>query len=80
MFVVEYVTKVHFKRTTLNLTEEEKQILDELEKCGNIKGISFKSRNTVSKKIKEAKQRNGLPDTKEGTNQLRSIYRQMIKS
>lgn len=57
-----YVFAIH-KPETLNLTEDEKKILDELAKGKLQKEIDFFSEQTISAKLKHARERNMLETT-----------------
>lgn len=57
-----YVFAIH-KPETLHLTEDEKKILDELAKGKLQKEIDFFSEQTISAKLKHARERNMLETT-----------------
>lgn len=70
---IQYVFSVH-KPTKLNLTDDERKILDELKAGKMQKEIDLWSEQTVSAKIKSARERN-LCDS---TNELLSLYRMEV--
>ena len=61
---LQYVFKVN-KPNKLNLTEDEKKILDELAKGKIQKEIDLFSQQTISQKIKNARERNMCETTGE---------------
>ena len=61
---LQYVFKVN-KPNKLNLTEDEKKILDELAKGKIQKEIDLFSQQTISQKIKNARERNLCENTPE---------------
>ena len=67
---VNYVFVVH-KPNKLNLTDDERKILDELKAGKMQKQIDLWSEQTVSAKIKSARERNMC----DSTNELLSLYR-----
>lgn len=75
IYLLEYFISSKFTRKALDLTEDEKKILDELNEKKLLKACTCFSKNTITAKLKEARERNKIDTNAE----LLAEYNLMIK-
>lgn len=64
-YVSDYVISQKFTRKKLQLTDDEIMILEELNEKQLLKAVTCFSKNTLTQKLKEARERNGIPSNAE---------------
>ena len=60
MYILDYFLKSKFERRPLDLTEDEVKILEELDEKKLLKAVTCFSKNTVTQKLKDARERNKI--------------------
>lgn len=60
MYILNYFLKSKFERRPLDLTEDEVKILEELDEKKLLKAVTCFSKNTVTQKLKDARERNKI--------------------
>lgn len=73
-FTFEYFFPLSFEKKKLFLTNDEILILNEMEECQLQKLVTCFSKNIVTKKLSDAKNRNQIEDSPKGTYELRTIF------
>lgn len=64
-YVADYVIYSKYERRELDLTEDEKTILEELNEKKLLKACTSFSKNTLTQKLKDARERNNIPTNAE---------------
>lgn len=57
---ISYFVSIRFSRRELNLTDDEKKILEELKEVKMLKNCRSFSKNTLTQKLREARERNNI--------------------
>lgn len=59
-YILDFFIQNKFTRKPLDLTEDEKKILDELNEVKLLKAVTCFSKNTITQKLKDARERNKI--------------------